>query len=243
MKGIIEDRESSTERWTISYADFMTLLFALFVVLFASSHHEKHDIQHVSSAVKQGFQELGTFPGEAAKGTQRPVDKHSVYIEKSAGVDLVALQRDLTSALGKEIARNEVVLRMTPDGFVISLHELGFFRSGEATLLTDAAEKIQRIAAILMKYGLDMRVEGHTDNLPIHTPDYNSNWDLSIARATNVAMMLIDEGHFNPARISIAGYGEYHPITSNDTPAGRQANRRVDIVILTETTSANKQIE
>ncbi|WP_263380191.1 OmpA/MotB family protein [Granulicella paludicola] len=234
------ESESSTERWTVSYADFMTLLFALFVVLFASSHHEKHDIQQVSSAVKQGFQQLGAFPAAGVNSAARTSDAGPVLVNRSAGVDVIALQRDLTSALGKEIARNEVVLRMTPDGFVISLHELGFFRSGEATLLADATGKMQRIASVLMKYGLDMRVEGHTDNLPIHTLEFNSNWDLSIARATNVAMMLIDDGHFNPARLSIAGYGQYHPVTTNDTPLGRQSNRRVDIVIVTATKMDNE---
>jgi chemotaxis protein MotB len=228
-----QEEQTGTERWTVSYADFMTLLFALFVVLFASSHHEKRDIQQVSTAVRNGFQQLGAFPREAIKNTPGFADPRHASIDRSAGVDVVALQRDLTDALGKEIAHNEVVLRMTPDGFVISLRELGFFKSGEASLLSGAAGKIQRIAAILMKYGLNMRVEGHTDNLPIHTETFNSNWDLSIARATNVAMMLIDDEHFNPERMSIAGYGEYHPVAENDTPEGRQANRRVDIVIIT----------
>jgi chemotaxis protein MotB len=228
-----QEEQTGTERWTVSYADFMTLLFALFVVLFASSHHEKRDIQQVSTAVRNGFQQLGAFPREAIKNAPGFADPRHASIDRSAGVDVVALQRDLTDALGKEIAHNEVVLRMTPDGFVISLRELGFFKSGEASLLSGAAGKIQRIAAILMKYGLNMRVEGHTDNLPIHTETFNSNWDLSIARATNVAMMLIDDEHFNPERMSIAGYGEYHPVAENDTPEGRQANRRVDIVIIT----------
>ena len=121
---------------------------------------------------------------------------------------------------------------MTPEGFVISLHELGFFNSGEARLLPGAADKIKRIASVLMQYGLDMRVEGHSDNVPIHNAAFASNWDLSTARAMAVAMMLIDEAGFDPRRMSIAGYGEYHPTASNDTPEGRRANRRVDIVVV-----------
>jgi chemotaxis protein MotB len=126
---------------------------------------------------------------------------------------------------------------MTPEGFVISLHELGFFDSGEARLLPGAADKIKRISGVLMQYGLDMRVEGHSDDVPIHNATFSSNWDLSTARASAVAMMLLNESGFDPKRISIAGYAQYHPNASNDTPEGRRANRRVDIVILSPTGS------
>jgi chemotaxis protein MotB len=135
-------------------------------------------------------------------------------------------------ALGKEIAGQEIELRMTPEGFVISLHELGFFNSGEARLLPGAAGKIKKIAAILMQYGLDMRVEGHSDDVPIHNAKFGSNWDLSTARAMAVAMMLIDEDGFDSQRMSIAGYAQYHPVASNSTPEGRRANRRVDLVVV-----------
>ena len=235
------------ERWMVSYADFVTLLFALFVVLFASTYHDKKTIQRVSSAVKNGFQELGTFTGSASLqdisstdssklgGVLNINDLNGVKISPSAGnagIDVAELHRKLAQALGKEIDRREVELRMTPEGFVISLHELGFFDSGQARLLPGAADKIKRIAAVLMQYGLDMRVEGHSDNVPIHNASFNSNWELSTARATVVAMMLINDAGFDPQRMSIAGYAEYHPVASNDTPAGRQANRRVDIVIV-----------
>jgi chemotaxis protein MotB len=142
------------------------------------------------------------------------------------------LHKKLDLVLGKEIERQEVGLRMTPEGFVISLHELGFFDSGEAKLMPGAADKIKRIAAVLTQYGLDMRVEGHSDNVPIHNAIFASNWDLSTARAMAVATMLINESGIDPKRISIAGYAQYHPVASNDTPEGRRANRRVDIVVV-----------
>jgi chemotaxis protein MotB len=230
------EEDSRHERWTVSYADFMTLLFALFVVLFASSQQDKRSVQRVSSAVKDGFDgENAITDGHIPPRS----DTLSGLLKMSAGVNVVDLQRDLTGALGKAIERKEIVLRMTPDGFVISLRELGFFNSGKANLLPGAADKVKRIGAVLMKYGLNMRIEGHTDNVPIHTEAFNSNWDLSTARATSVAMMLIDEAHFDPGKLSIAGYGEYHPVSANDTPEGRQANRRVDLVIVS-TEIANK---
>jgi chemotaxis protein MotB len=146
-------------------------------------------------------------------------------------------------ALGKEIARQEIALRMTPEGFVISLHELGFFNSGEARLLPGAADKIKRIAAVLMEYGLDMRVEGHSDNVPIHNAEFSSNWALSTARASAVAMMLLNESRVDPRRLSIAGYGEYHPTAKNDTPEGRRANRRVDLVVVATTTPSDQRAQ
>jgi chemotaxis protein MotB len=231
----------------VSYADFMTLLFALFVVLFASSYHDKKTVQRVSSAVKNGFQEMGTFLESdsvqdnsssdysrlgSTLSTKENGGARVSQVPGNAGIDVAELHRKLAMALGKEIARQEVDLRMTPEGFVISLHELGFFNSGEAQLLPGATDKIKRIAAVLMQYGLDMRVEGHSDNVPIHNATFNSNWDLSTARAMAVAMMLIDDAGFDPSRMSIAGYSQYHPTASNDTPEGRRANRRVDIVVV-----------
>jgi len=223
------------ERWLVSYADFMTLLFALFVVLFASSHHDKTSIKKVSAAVKNGFQEMGTFSGSSGlvTGGSRPSPQGG-----DAGLDVLELQQKLNKALGKEIARQQVALRMTPEGFVISLHELGFFNSGQARLLPGAEDPIKRIAGVLMQYGLDMRVEGHSDDVPIHNAAFASNWDLSTARATAVAMMLLNEANFDPKRMSIAGYAQYHPAASNDTEDGRRANRRVDIVVVSATPPA-----
>ncbi len=223
------EEHTNHERWLVSYADFMTLLFALFVVLFASSQHDKKSIQKVSNAVKTGFQEMGSF--YEGNGVVTSTTKPSAQTG-DAGIDVLELQRKLNQALGKEIQSNEVGLRMTPEGFVISLHELGFFDSGQAKLLPGAQDKIKRIAAVLTQYGLDMRVEGHSDNVPIRNAMFASNWDLSTARAMAVGMMLLNESGFDPKRLSIAGYAEYHPAASNDTPEGRRANRRVDIVIV-----------
>ena len=228
------EEHSNHERWLVSYADFVTLLFALFVVLFASSYRDKKAIQSVSKAVKNGFQDM-----EAFSSSDTSVDNNRIMgeaqpstVPANAGIDMVELQKRLHKALGKEIERQEIQLRMTPEGFVISLHELGFFDSGEARLKPGAGDKIKRIAEVLTSFGLDMRVEGHTDNIPIHNEAFASNWELSTARAMAVAMMLLNESGVDPQRLSIAGYGEYHPANSNDTPEGRAGNRRVDIVVV-----------
>jgi len=238
---VITKDDTHPDRWMVSYADFITLMFALFVVLFASAYHDKNAIQRVSAAVKSGFEEMGLSspsddplegPASSMLSSSENDPNKPDSIPGNARIELNELHKKLELILGKEIERQEVGLRMTPEGFIISLHELGFFASGEARLKPGAASKIKRIAAVLTQYGLDMRVEGHSDNVPIHNAAFGSNWDLSTARAMAVATMLMDESGVDPKRMSIAGYAQYHPVASNDTPEGRMANRRVDIVVV-----------
>ncbi len=125
-------------------------------------------------------------------------------------------------------------MHQSPQGLVISLRELGFFNSGEAALLPGAAEKVERIGRLLMSHGLSVRVEGHSDNQPIDNASFHSNWELSAARAMTVLLLLVDDAHYDPTRISMAGYGPYRPVSDNATAAGRQLNRRVDLVVLDE---------
>lgn len=240
-----KEAHDQSDRWLVSYADFMTLLFALFVVLFASSYRDKKSIEGVSTAVRQGFQDMAAFssvPGSsnAASDTaprmgirRGPSRNREAGLQSGvAGIDVVELKARLTAALGKEIEHREIDTRVSSEGFVICLHELGFFKSGEAKLLPGAASKIKRIAEVLSQYDLDMRVEGNSDSVPIHNAIFQSNWELSTARATAVAMMLLDGSRVDPSRLSIAGRGQYHPELSNETPEGRKGNRRVDIVVL-----------
>jgi len=126
-------------------------------------------------------------------------------------------------------------IRVTPEGLVVSLREVGFFNSGDATLLSDGEGTLTRIAGILNAKGFQIRVEGHTDNVPIHTGRFRSNWELSVARATEVVSLLIEQHGFDPKQISAAGFSEYHPIASNTTEDGRKTNRRVDLVIVART--------
>jgi len=155
------------------------------------------------------------------------------------GVDVDELRKELESALGDEIRKHEVQMRMTPEGLVVSLREVGFFNSGEADLLEDGQATLARIATILGGKGFEIRVEGHTDNVPIHTAEFKSNWELSTARATQVVALLIEKYSFDPLLISAAGYSEYRPVNSNDTPQGRAANRRVDLVVVGRSVDKN----
>ena len=140
--------------------------------------------------------------------------------------------------LGRELRDHHLDLRMTPDGVVVSLREIGFFNSGESMLLPQAEPTLAHVASVLAAHNFEVRVEGHTDDKPIHTSQYRSNWDLSTARATEVVNMLVSKYNFNPERISVAGYAQYRPVASNDTEEGRRKNRRIDLVIVSTAPAA-----
>lgn len=235
------------DRWLLSYSDFITLLFAFFVVLFATTYRDNQAVRKLSRGIHDGFQTLGAFSegggnegvySSVATSTSAPTSQiesaKPLKDEKAGppGVDPIELRKQLEAAIGKELANREIVLEVTPEGFVISLKELGFFNSGQAALLPGAAEKIKRIAAVLTRQNLELRVEGHTDDQPIHNAQFNSNWELSSARAMAVLLLLVNEAGFDPSKVSASGYGQYHSVSDNFTPEGRKMNRRVDLVVV-----------
>ncbi len=245
--------EESTghDRWLVSYADFMTLLFALFVVLFATSYRDNQAIRKLSRAIHVGFQKMGAFAGDPnISGVVDPVIAPNTSLDKlpasesnttndlataATGVDIAELRRQLEAAIGQEIQNHEVDMHVTPEGFVISLKDLGFFNSGEAVLRAGATGKIERIAKVLAQHQLDLRIEGHSDDQPIHTAEFRSNWELSTARAMAVLLLLVNDSGIDPRKISVAGYGQYRPLADNATPEGRRMNRRVDLVVVATT--------
>jgi chemotaxis protein MotB len=246
------------DRWLVSYADFITLLFAFFVVLYASAQVDQRKIGRLAVAIQVAFQELGVFPATGGQISQMPANpalppdaapvieqaKHELELSRSTpptedqadsnDADLNLLQAQLQQALEKEIAAHAVALHREVDGLVVSLREFGFFDSGSVAIKPEALPALDRIAAILAGRNCRLRIEGHTDNVPIHTSQITSNWELSTARATELVRLLIQRYRFPPERLSAAGYAEYHPIATNATPQGRAQNRRVDLVVLTE---------
>jgi chemotaxis protein MotB len=222
----------NNERWMVSYADFMTLLFAFFVVLYSSSQVDKAKMAKLSSAIAAGFQQLGIGVGPGAiivvPGTTPAHPAQLIHSPDSAE----AIRRRLEAQLAEALRRHMIDLRDTPEGLVLSLREVGFFDSGSATLRASSMEMFDRIGAVLAPIQSNLRVEGHTDNVPIHTPLFQSNWELSTARATEIIRILLTREGIGPGRLSAAGYAEFHPIADNSTEDGRRLNRRVDIVIV-----------
>ena len=143
------------------------------------------------------------------------------------------LAHQLEDVLGDAIKKNEITVQPTADGLTIRLQELGFFESGNSALLPEAIQELQRTAHVLERYNLEVRVEGHSDDQPIRTAAFHSNWELSTARAMSVLTVLVNQAAFPPDRVAVTGYGPYRPIADNATEGGRQRNRRVDLVILT----------
>ena len=233
------------ERWLVSYADFITLLFAFFVVLFASSQSDKNKQTKLSEAMQSAFTPLGTF--DAHSRTLPLTDINAAAIANSSPAVLAPplpttsketleqTETRLRRLLAREVASGHIPpggmsMRMIPDGLVISLHEAGFFSSGSAEVRPAALSMLFVLANTLPAGPL--RIEGHTDNIPIHTDQFASNWELSTARSTSIARLLLEHGPINPANLSVAGYAEYHPVASNATEDGRTQNRRVDIIVL-----------
>ena len=227
------NHHTNHERWLVSYADFITLLFAFFVVLYASSRADVHKQAQFAQAIHSAFSALGLFPqnghGKGAGSVSVPPRaKAPVSVEE----DLTRIKKQLDHTLSAQVAAHTVALQLGPNGLVISLRQAGFYQSGSATPRPSSVATISKIAQELRPTPYALRIEGHTDNVPIHTAQYASNWDLSTARATNMTELFITKFDIAPARLSAAGYAQYHPIASNATPAGRAENRRVDIIVL-----------
>jgi chemotaxis protein MotB len=234
------------ERWLVSYADFITLLFAFFVVLFASSQTDKKKQVKLAAAMQIAFTPLGSF--EAHSKTPPLTDLSAAAVSDAPPAALTPPLPSTTSletpeetekrlkkflaeqVAAKRIAPDSITMRITPDGLVISLHEAGFFPSGSAEVRASSVSILSLLAATLPRNPL--RVEGHTDNVPIHTSQFATNWELSTTRATAIARILLDHGPIDPVNLSAAGYAEFHPVASNATEDGRTQNRRVDIILL-----------
>jgi chemotaxis protein MotB len=214
------------DRWLVSYADFITLLFAFFVVLYSAAQVDKRRTAQVASAIQTAFHQSGSLPPPALNGG----NPHLPSAPPTSDEQQKALKKQIEQTLAAEIASGDVAVRTSPEGLVISLREVGFFDSGSAEIKASSAAAFAQLAEILRENGSDIRIEGHTDNVPIHNSKFSSNWDLSTARATATIRLLI-RYKLKPERMAAAGYAEFHPIAGNDTPEGRANNRRVDIVV------------
>lgn len=252
-----EQHHVSHERWLVSYADFITLLFAFFVVLYSSSQVDKRKVGRLALAIQVAFQELGVFETsntkvplsnseplpfanvQAVENVERTGDMQR-FVPPTKGIlgpsgnpaSLKDIQAELEKALAPEIRQRTVAVQARKEGVIVSLREIGFFDSGSATLRPSAMNAVDRLAAVIAPRAENLRIEGHTDNVPIHNGHFPSNWELSTARATEMVELFIYRYHVMPTRLSAAGYAEFHPMGDNATAEGRARNRRIDIVIL-----------
>jgi chemotaxis protein MotB len=241
--------QTSHERWLVSYADFITLLFAFFTTMYAISTVDARKLTAVVDSMQAAFAKgdlpspperigAGTSPGPARPAV--PASPGPVAATGVGPVPAAELKARLAERLAREIDDGIVELEVDPRGLVVSIREAGSFATGSADLSLVAQAVLAEIARALRRVGNFVRVEGHTDDVPIHTSRYASNWELSTARATSVVAFLLRQG-LPPAHLSAAGYAEFHPRGPNDSSSNRARNRRVDVVVLNPVTGAREE--
>jgi chemotaxis protein MotB len=246
------EKHVNHERWLVSYADFITLLFAVFVVLYAMGQSDKKKVEEIMQSIQNSFgmatagataPKINVIPSQAV--TVIPSLKPEIKISpmgrtrsgqgksRAEEKDFRQIKSAVEAYLVKQGAQNKVTLEITRRGLIVSLKEAGFFNSGQANIKPEAYELINTIAEVMTQYNNPLRLEGHTDDVPINTAQFPSNWELSTARATNGLKYLLKNFDVDAEKISATGYAEFRPIADNATAEGRAKNRRVDLVMLT----------
>jgi chemotaxis protein MotB len=243
------EAHANHERWLVSYADFITLLFAFFVVMFASAQADHGNAARVSESVRKALEEgqvkavvaaiLGGAKDDKGKGNammkgpggaQHAPKEATPPPPPNLAVSFSALQ----TALQTEIEKGQLKIALQPRGLVISLREATYFASGGDRVAPATYPSIEKIARAIQVLPNLVRLEGHTDSRPIHNSRFRSNWELSAARSIAMLELLTSRYAISPARIAVAGYADTVPVESNDSEEGRAHNRRVDVVILSE---------
>ncbi|MDE2573404.1 MAG: flagellar motor protein MotB, partial [bacterium] len=215
-------------RWLLTYADMITLLLALFIILFAISTISSVKFHKFAKEINAGFNGRQYI-------NQPPRAGHKSDVKGGTTPSLKEIHAELATFLRSKHLESQVRLRVERRGLVVSLlTDKALYRSGSAAIEPTVRSILDETAIYLRQTKNDISVEGNTDNVPIHTASYPTNWELSTARATNVVRYLVERDHIDPVRISAAGYGEFRPLVPNDSPEHRQTNRRVDIVILSD---------
>lgn len=214
------------DRWLLSYADLVTLLLALFTTLYAASTIDAQKLGPISSSIREAFDKT---PHPPAPGVPAIVPPVTVVAGQQPREDL---QARLAEDLAQAIAADRIRMHRDERGLILSLPEEAAFPVGRSDVSGEARKMIDRIAAAVAPTPNAIRIEGHTDDVPIRTSKYASNWELSTSRASAVVEYLVTTTGLAPARLSAAGYGEFHPRVPNDSDENRASNRRIDIVIL-----------
>lgn len=234
------------ERWLVSYADFITLLFAFFVVMYAVSSLNEGKYRVLSETLAMAFGSVSRNPHTVAVASQQQgamVPKQlvakkkdnsgQIYLQKQQQEKIRRMAADIMRVLAPLVKNGQVRITESNRGIAVEINASVLFAPGQATLERTAVEALQNVGRVLATADLPVEVEGHTDNVPINTANFPSNWELSTARASSVVRLFIASGVV-PRRLTAIGLGEYRPIVSNDTAEGRSRNRRVMVLVLVE---------
>ncbi len=236
-------------RWLVSYADLMSLLFAMFVMLLSFSEVSSDSFRRNAGPISQAFTDIpperkAKTPTEQTPGGGRsvfdfirpqPEDIDDESVDEQAAVEKTRQVKDLTeklrSILAIELQREEVDLIPSDSMVTIRFRDRAAFSLGDRELSPNILPTLDGIAVVLERTPGRIRIEGHTDDVPITTSLFRSNWDLAAARAASVVHYLLRTGLIDPKRISAEGFADSRPLKPNETAEGRAANRRVEIVI------------
>lgn len=233
------------ERWLVSYADFITLLFAFFVVMYSISSVNEGKYRVLSDTLSDVFQAQPTtstpihFDDTASISSRNnnealidlPVPNHDEFLTAADNPELDTLSEEITQAVQTLIDDDLINIKKTDFWLEIDIKSSILFASGGAKLSEDAEDILATIADLLDSYPNDIQVEGFTDNVPINSKQFPSNWELSSSRAASVVHLFEEEG-VDPKRMQAIGYGQHRPLADNATIEGRNTNRRVNLVVL-----------
>lgn len=237
-----EEEADNHERWLVSYADFVTLLFAFFVVMYAVSSVNEGKYRVLSNALGSAFGQSKIAPVIVPHSQGLPAlplrplplrgpkmrDSEALRHEKES---MTAMARSLLDTLAPLVRQGKVRVTQSNRGISIEINASVLFAPGEAKLTDESNQALTAVAAVLKNEKHVIQVEGHTDTVPISTVAFPSNWELSAVRASSVVRLFIENG-IAKQRLTAVGYGDTRPVGPNDTPEQRQRNRRVEVVIL-----------
>jgi chemotaxis protein MotB len=231
------EQQGGAPAWMTTYGDMVTLLLCFFVLLYSFSSIDSQKFKLLQISLRDA---LGVLTGGRTLDSGTLINGGEVYegISRYQEEEIFReIKENVENALGREDMQETVYFSTNERGLIIRFLDNALFDTGKADLKPEAKETLNKVADILGDYpDRSIRVEGHTDNIPINTAMFPSNWELSTARATTVIRHLLNRYHFSPDKLSAAGYGEYKPVGDNAKPEGRKLNRRVDIVVLRTST-------
>ncbi|MEK7845062.1 MAG: flagellar motor protein MotD [Pseudomonadota bacterium] len=234
------------ERWLVSYADFITLLFAFFVVMYAISSINEGKYRILSHSLVNAFKSNNSSSDVVVHQSTELMFDNDHRTQQADSIKLIddlkalkikkqekmkSMAKNILHALESLVKDGQVKVTQSSSGITVEINASVLFSPGQAKLAENSSLTLQAVAHVIKEQKHEIHVEGHTDNLPIHTESFPSNWELSTARASSVIRLFVENG-VEPHRLTAIGYGENRPIETNETPEGRKRNRRVTIMIL-----------
>ena len=227
-----DEEHENHERWLITYADLITLLLAFFIMMYVFSKKDTQRYEEVAGHLKTIFTGGGSVSGRAGASGPVPFEL-PVKVNRDVSEEL---QKKLEKAMGtlpaNEAFQKNISIFTDERGVVIRILDKAFFDEGKADLRDRAKSVLNKIVPVIGSVNNQIRIEGHTDNIPINTREYRSNWELSVRRATEVVRHFVERRDFPPTRLSAVGYAEHRPVVPNDSAENRALNRRIEIIVI-----------